>query len=81
MREISFWRWIWGVAVVPAAAWVWLSRGLYPDAAWLGLPLSLVPAYASSLILVGALALAWLEVADLASGARDFIAELLGLRG
>ena len=80
MREIALWRWIFGLALVPTAGWAWLTRDLYPDGGPLDLPLSLLPAYAASLLIVGALALAWLALAGLVRDAVSFIRELLGFR-
>ena len=80
MREITFWRWVFGIALVPAAAWGRLSRDLYPDSGLLDLALSLIPAYVVSLFVVALLAGLALAVVDRAMDAWDFLQELLGLR-
>lgn len=80
MREVTFWRWIFGLALLPTAAWTWLSLDAHPDAHQLDLLVSVVPAYIASLVLVGGLALAWFPIADLLRAAWAFIGWIIGVR-
>lgn len=80
MREVTFWRWIFGLALLPTAAWTWLLRDAHADAHSFDLLLSVVPAYAASLVLVGGLALAWFPMADFLRAAWAFIGWIIGVR-
>ncbi len=80
MREVTSWRWIFGVAVLPTVAWTWLLRDVHrPDAHLLDLPLSVVLTYAASLVLVGGLALAWFAIAEFLRAALAFIGWIIGV--
>ncbi len=80
MRQVTFRRWIFGLALLPAAAWVWITRGVGPDAHALDLPLSVAAMYAVSVFAFGLLRLVSIAVADVLRDAWEVIAWVVGMR-
>ncbi|MDE0126360.1 MAG: hypothetical protein OXN97_17470 [Bryobacterales bacterium] len=80
MREITLWRWVFGLALAPTIAWGRLSRDLYPESGFLDLGLSLIPAYIVSLLVVALLAGVALAAHVRVLEAWDFLRDLLGFR-
>ena len=78
MHSATFWRWTFGLALLPAAGLVWLVHD--PDFSLLSGLFGLVLAYAFCILLVGLLTLAWIGVADLARDVWSLIREVLGFR-
>ena len=80
MRQVTFRRWIFGLALLPAAAWAWIMRGVGPDAHALDLPLSVAAMYAVSVFAFGLLRLVSIAVADVLRDAWEVIAWVVGMR-
>ena len=80
VHDITLWRWVFGLALVPTAGWVWLWRDAYPDSGLLDLALSLIPAYLLSLLFAALMAWLVLAIFNRALDAWDFLRELLGFR-
>lgn len=80
MREITLWRWVFGLALAPTAAVAWLLRDVYSDSGVLDLALSLIPAYLVSLLVSALFVGLALSAFSFALNAWDFLRELLGFR-
>lgn len=81
MREITVWRWIFGLALAPTVLLALLSVDTAMDASALESALVVVITYLASLLVTSLLAGLAIALTLFASRARHFIAELLGLRG
>jgi len=84
VREVTFWRWIFGLALLLAVAVTWLLHAADPVAHPLDLlisvVLSLVVAYVGSLFVVGMFALAWFTISDFAWSFWRFFVRVIGVR-
>lgn len=79
MSDLTLWRWVFGLALLPAAGLAWLTRSL-PSGGLLDTALALVTAYLGSLLFTAILAGAALHVRAGASQAWDFMLRLIGFR-
>ncbi len=80
MREIVLWRWIFGLAFVPAAWLTWFFADAYPDEGIVSQAFSFIGVYLISLLVVTVLAGIAMAALDLAFNTWDFMLRLLGLR-
>lgn len=79
MSDLALWRWIFGLALVPAAGLMWLSRSL-PNGGLADLALGFAIAYLGSLLFTALLAGVALAAYTHALEAWDFMLRLLGIR-
>lgn len=78
MREIVAWRWIFGLAVFPAALLAWSGADALPDEGLFSRALILYPI---CVLAVWVLTFVAMWACVLALGTWDFTRRLLGLRG
>lgn len=78
MREVVFYRWIFGVALLLAGLLSWSTKS--PDGGFLGLALALVVFYPFALLFVWLAGMFAMWAFYFALDAWDFLLRLLGLR-
>lgn len=77
VRDIVFWRWMFGLAVVPACLLAWSGTAVRPDEGFLNFALMFYP---FCLLLVIVLSLLAMSAWHFAIDAWDFTLRLIGLR-
>lgn len=80
MRQIVFWRWIFGFAFVPAAYWTWSGWGSNGDYGLVSEAAGFIVYYLLGLLVVLLLGVVAILAWALACNTWDFILRLLGLR-